>query len=186
MSKLTESIGILKQKRAEAINLQKQIQEKRANNDVFQFYVDSLKFSNVNDGMVIIITDKDVIKEKAIGGISHKKIAQEILDNVSDKHIDLGASDGDFGDDIPLEYGYIFIRMCSVLNGPTIIYFPQKCNDFQVDELSKFSEDTKAFNSTQKRDEFKISFEYNGKNDEVANDLDDLVARLNTKSRGSM
>ena len=180
MSKFTETIKALKDKREKMIELQKQVEIKRLNNDTGQFYEDGLKLNNVNDGMVIIITKNEVIKGKALGGLSHRKVAQDIFDSISDKHIDFGQVNGDFGDIIPLEYGCIFIRMASVLNGPTIIYYPEDCNEFQIEKLIEFNDNVKKYNAL-KKDEFKVTFEYNGINDTINNDLDKLIEELKSK-----
>lgn len=177
MSRFSETIKTLKEKRAKMAELQKIAEHKRANNDPEQFYEDSLKINNVNDGMVIIITQNEMIKEKAPGGISHRKICQDIFDTIGDKHIDFGKVDGDFGDIISKEYGCIFIRMASILNGSTIIYYPEKCNEFQIGKLNEFNETVKEYNDS-KKEEFKVTFEYNGKNDTEYNNLDELIETL--------
>ena len=178
MSKLSETIKMLKEKRTKMVEMQKEVELKRANNDPEQFYEDSLKINNVNDGMVIIITQDEIIREKAPGGMSHRKICQDIFDAISDKHIDFSQVDGDYGNFIPKEYGCIFIRIASVLNGPTIIYYPESCNQFQIEKLIEFNEQVKKYNSS-KKEELKVTFEYDNKSDEECNSLDELIETLN-------
>ena len=177
MSRFSETVKTLK--REKMAELQKMIELRRNNNDHLKLYKDSLRINNVNDGMVVIITPNEVIKEKAPRGISHRKVCQDIIDTISDMHIDLGKVDGDFGNVIPREYGYVFIRMASVLNGSTIIYYPDKCNEFQIEKLTEFNNIVKEYNAS-KRDEFKVTFEYNGKNDTEYNNLDELIKTLNS------
>ncbi len=179
MNKITKTIKILKEKREKILELEKEKNIKRANNDPKQFYEDSLKISNINDGMVIIITDCQVIKEKATGGISHRKVVQEIFDTISNKNIDLSKVDSDYGDVITKEYGYIFIRMASVLNGSTIIYYPNICNDFQIEKLTEFNNQIKEYNDTHN---IKVTFEYNENKQPIQNNLDELITELNSKN----
>ena len=156
--------------------------DNKEKNDVLDFYENSLKYNifdnkKIADGMVIIITENDVIIEKAIGEISHKRVAQEIFDNLPVKHIDFSTVDGDFGHTISMEYGYIFIRMASILNGPTIVYYPEVCNEFQINKLEEFNNSVKQFNSS-KKDLYRVKFEYNGRNDDDKNNLDELIEEL--------
>ena len=151
-------------------------------NEIIQFYEDSLKYNifdnkKLPNGRVIIITENNVIIEKAIGEISHKRVAQEIFDSLQVKHIDFSSVDGDFGHTISMEYGYIFIRMASILNGPTIVYYPEVCNEYQIRKLEEFNNSVKQFNSS-KKELYRVNFEYNGRNDEDKTDLDELVEEL--------
>ena len=181
MSKISIIISNLKEIRRQALQLQKEINIKRANNDICQFYVDSLKINNMNDGMVMIILKDKVIKEKALNGVSHRKVAQEIFDSLPVKHIDLSKATGDFGDDIAKEYDCIFIRLVSILNGSSIIYCPNECNQFQIDELKKFNQALKTFNSDEKHTyKAESLFMINGNE---GNNLDELIEMLQDKKK---
>lgn len=181
MSKITSMLSNLKEMREQAIKLQKEANIRRASNDTLQFFEDSLKVNNMNDGMVIIILRDTIIKEKAPNGLSHRKVAQEIFDSLPVKHIDLAKSDGDFGDDIAKEYDCIFIRLVSILNGSSIIYCPEHCNDFQITELEKFNAELKTFNAN-KRDNYQAEIQYVYDNAE-GNDLDELIKMLKSKNK---
>ena len=181
MSRITSILSNLKEMREEAIKLQKEANIRRANNDTFQFFNDSLKVSNMNDGMVIIILNNTVIKEKAPNGLSHRKVAQEIFDSLPVKHIDLAKSDGDFGDDIVREYNCIFIRLVSILNGSSVIYCPEHCNEFQIAELEKFNTELKIFNAGKKGN-YQAEVQYMYNNTE-GNNLDELIQMLKNKSK---
>lgn len=185
MSNENKRISFLKRLR------EKLLEEKKdalPRDEIIQFYEDSLKLSNVTDGMVFIIGDDFVVPpEKAIRGTSHQVVAQEIFDKLAmDKGIEpINFNDiqGDFGDVIPTKYNYIFIRMASILNGPTIVYYPDVCSDFQIKQLEEFNNKVKTFNEREKNT-YKVEFEYNGRNDEqVTSDLDELIYELNKKNK---
>lgn len=146
-------------------------------NEIIQFYEDSLKLNNVADGMVIIITENNILYEKVPKNISHQRAVQELCDTLPGEHIDLSKVEGDFGHAIPLEYNSIFIRMASILNGPTIVYYPELCNEFQIKKIEDFNNSVKQFNASNKG-MYKVNFEYNGKNDDDKTDLDELVEEL--------
>ena len=177
MSKISDYINILKERRNELEKIKKEQDIKRMNNDPVQFYLDTMKISKINDGMVILITPDNEYREYAPNGMSHRKVCQELLDNISDTHIDLAEVDGDFGDIIPKEFNTIFIRMASLLNGSTVVYYPEKCTEYQIGKLEEFNDSIKKFNSTRE-DDLKVSFEYNGKDDQEKNNLDDVIAQL--------
>lgn len=177
MSKISDYIQVLKERRNELERIKREQAIKRMNNDPIQFYEDSMKIARINDGMVILITPDDELREYAPNGTSHKKVCQELIDNISDKHIDLDKVENDFGDTISKEYDTIFIRMASILNGSTIIYYPDKCSEFQIGKLEEFNDSIKRFNK-KIEDGLKVTFEYNGKSDKEANDLDDLIDQL--------
>ena len=102
MGNLKFYISELKKKREELLDVKRIESVNRLNNDTYQFYKDSLKFSNVTNGMVIIITPNVEIRELANGSDSHKQVAQDIFDRMSGiKHIDFSSVDGDFRDVIP-------------------------------------------------------------------------------------
>lgn len=166
MSNLLEK---LREKRERTINLKKEENEKRQNLDIEQFYKDSLKMGNASDGMVILITENSVEKGLSPKGISHRKVVQEMLDEMYDKHIDLSKFEFDYGEEIPIEYNCIFIRMASVLNGATVVYYPDICNEFQIKELEKFNDQIKLFADS------KIYFEYRNQTDFPNKNLDELI-----------
>ncbi|MBQ6323712.1 MAG: hypothetical protein IJI22_02650 [Bacilli bacterium] len=180
MSKISNYIEALKKKRAELVELQKDEQMKRMNCDVKQFYEDGLKLSNVNDGMVIIIRDNEEIRRMASKGFSHRKVAQEIFDELDVQHIDFSEVDRDFGELIPEMYNSVFIRMASGLNGCTIVYYPEVCTRFQFDKIHEFNDEVKNFNA-EHGDDYHILFEYNGKGDVQAWNLDGLEDRIRDK-----
>ena len=131
MSNENKKISFLKRLREKLLDEKNEALPK---DEIIQFYEDSLKISNVTNGMVVIIGDDFVVPpEKAIRGTSHQVVTQEIFDRLAmDKGIDpidFNDIQGDFGDVIPIKYNYIFIRMASILNGPTIII---QCFDFFV------------------------------------------------------
>lgn len=176
---MSNILDLLKEKRKVMKEKQKAENDKRQNNDLIQFYQDSLKFENSTTGMVTLITEDKVIKGFVPAKCSHMKICQELLDAYfPDKKINLSKVDGDFGETIPLEFNSIFIRSSSILNGPTIIYYPHVCNKYQIEKLSEFNEQIKEYNSG-KREIAQVFFEYNGKSDDVVNHLDSLIGTLN-------
>lgn len=176
MSRENDDINRLKSLKKKLEYLKRKNNNKETN-DIIDFYEDSLKLKNVIDGMVVIITRDYVVKEKAIGKISHEKVAQEIFDSLPVNHIDFSKVDGDFGHAISTEYDSIFIRMASILNGPTIIYYPESCNEYQIKKLEEFNNSVKEFNSS-KKELYKVKFEYNGRSDEDKTDLDELIEEL--------
>ena len=173
-----QNIKVLKELRSKLINAKK-IQNK-TNSDIINFYENSLKIRNVLDGMVIIIGDTFIEKKIAPGKISHEKIVQEIFDNLDVEQTDFSKVSGDFGEEIPLKYGYIFIRMSSILNGPTIVYYPEVCNEYQLEQLIKINNEIKQFNSSKSTD-YNIMFEYNGKSGDISNNLDEIIDKLKTR-----
>ncbi len=181
MSRINTFINNLKEMREQAISLQNELNIKRANNDIDQFYEDSLKVSNMNDGMVVIILKDKVIKEKAPNGLSHRKVAQDVFDSLPLRHIDLSKSPGDFGDDIAKEYDCIFIRLVSILNGSSIIYCPEECNEFQIAELEKFNQLLRTFNAN-KKDIYKADVLFKI-NDYEGNSIDELIEMLKEKKQ---
>ena len=153
-------------------------ENKRKKCDIKQFYEDSLNFLNVANGMVILITESEEIRKIAYDKTSHEQVCQDIFDNMDVKHIDFSKiNNSDFANFIPKEYNTIFIRMASILNGPTFVYYPDICNNNQIETLEKFNEEVKAFNSTKKKHQ-QVVFEYNGKSEEIKNDLDELIEKL--------
>ena len=174
---IKDYISELKKKRLELMELKRKENINRLNYDVYQFYKDSLKLSNATNGMVIIITPENEHREIAIGSDSHRQIAQDMFDRMDVNHIDFSNVDGDFGDVIPKEYNSIFIRMASIMNGPTIIYLPDNLNEFQLDRLKLFNEDIKRFNKDNK-EEFKVCFEYHNKEKDIEHDLDDILSTI--------
>jgi len=183
MSNENKKISFLKKLRESLLESKKDAQIK---DEITQFYEDSLK--HVTDGMVVIIGDDFMVPpQKAIKGTSHQVVAQEIFDelaiNKGIEPINFNDIPGDFGDAIPVKYNYIFIRMASILNGPTIVYYPEVCNEFQIKQLEEFNNKVKAFNESEKKG-YKVEFEYNGRNDEqVSSNLDELLEILNSKNK---
>lgn len=182
MSKINKILEELKKKREEAINLKLEEDIKRSNLDINQYYKDSLKLDNVTDGMVILITENSIKKRLSPKGISHMKIVQEMLDQMYDKHTDLSSVEGDYGEVIPLEYNCVFIRMASPLNGPTIIYYPDFCNEYQISKLEKFNEQIKLF------DKGKIYFEYRNQTTFPNENIDEVITivKNNLEDNNSM
>lgn len=173
----------LKEKRSKLVKLKKEQEIRRMNCDTIQFYEDTSKIGGIGDGMVIIITPDNEYRDYAPSGTSHKKTCQAIFDSLDVKHINFSALEGDFGVAIPEEYDSIFIRMASILNGSTVIYYPEHCTEYQIRKLEEFNEDVKTFNSGVKED-MRISFEYNGKGNKEANDLDDVINNIkNNRSK---
>lgn len=148
---------------------------------IISFYNRSLKMRYAADGMSLII-GKDFLVPPRISsrGLSHQKVCQDIFDElVREKGIepvDFDKVPDDFGNYIPLNYGYIFIRMASPLNGATIIYYPNECTEYQTQMLEQFNNRIKEFNKSSK---YKAVFEYNGKSEIESYDLDELIERLN-------
>lgn len=171
---MSNMIERLKERRQKTIKIREEENRKRQNLDVEQFFKDSLKMENAADGMVILITENSVEKRLSPKGISHKKVVQDMLDEMYDKHIDLSKEEFDYGDVIPLEYNCIFIRMASILNGATVVYYPDICNEYQIMELEKFNEQIKSLNNS------KINIEYRNQTDFPNKDLDELIQIIKT------
>lgn len=176
MSENKDNVNKLKGLRKKLEYLKKK-NDSKEKNDIIDFYEDGLKLKNVANGMVVIITRDYVVNQKSIGKISHERVAQEIFNNLPVNRIDFSKIDGDFGHVISTEYDSIFIRMASVLNGPTIVYYPDVCSDFQINKLEEFNNYVKEFNSS-KKELYRVKFEYNGRSDEDKNDLDELIMEL--------
>lgn len=170
---MNNMIEKLKEKRKKL----KEIENKRNNNDIEQFYDDSLKISNATDGMVILITENSVIKEKSPKGMSHLKTTQDIINNNNFEYLNLASIPGDFGNYIPMKYNTVFIRISSIINGPTIIYYPHICNEYQIEKLNEFNNIIKKFNINKNEYE-KITVEYNGKSDDIKDNIDELLETL--------
>ena len=164
-------------KQKEGLELTK---KKRENCDICQFFMDSMNFKNGADGMVIIITKDKVYRKLAPKGITHKRIAQDIVDSFFDKHIDLNRAIGDYGNLFPDE-GIVFIRVAALINGPSIIYYPNDCNDFQINELNKINDEVKEFN-TNNENQYQAVFEYSGQTSIGARDLDEVLRFVSTNS----
>lgn len=185
MSNENKKISFLKKLKESLLESKKEVQNR---DEIIQFYEDSLKLSNVTDGMVVIIGDDFVVPpQKAIRGTSHQVVAQEIFDELAIKKriepINFNDIPGDFGDVIPVKYNYIFIRMASILNGPTIVYYPEVCTEFQIKQLEDFNNKVKVFNESKKNG-YKVEFEYNGRNDEqVTSNLDELLEGLKKENK---
>ena len=176
-------ISFLKKLRKKLLESKKEVQNR---DEIVQFYEDSLKISNAADGMVLIIGDNFTIPpRKALRGTSHQVIVQEIFDELANNNrinpINFNDITGDFGEIIPQNYNYIFIRMASILNGPTIIYYPENCSEYQIEQLKEFNDKIKAFTMANAQS---IEFEYNGRNDEqITNNLDELIIELDKKKK---
>lgn len=166
---MSNMIERLKAKREKTIKIREEENKKRQNLDIDQFLKDSLKVENAADGMVILITENSVEKRLSPKGISHRKVVQDMLDEMYDKHIDLSEVEFDYGDAIPAEYNCIFIRMASILNGATVVYYPDICNEYQIKELEKINEQIKSFNNS------KMYIEYRNQTDFPNKDLDELI-----------
>ena len=149
-------------------------EEKRRNNDIGQFYKDSYKINNVQDGMAIIITQDKECRAKAIDRVTHEQICQDILDDMDVEHINLSQINGDFGEAISSKYGFIFIRLSSIYN-VTIVYCPEVCNEYQIKKLKEFNEAVKKFNAGSKK---KIAFVWSGQDSDFTNDLDEMIEKL--------
>ena len=157
-------------KQKEGLELTK---KKRINCDLCQFYIDNMNFINGANGMVIIITKDNVYRKLAPKGITHKKVAQEIIDNYFDKRIDLNSAVGDYGNLFP-EEGIVFLRVAALVNGPSIIYYPNDCNDFQINELNKINDEVKEFN-TSNGNQYQAVFEYLGQTSIEAHDISEVI-----------
>ena len=177
MSRISELIGTLKDRKKQLEKIKKEQEIKRMNCDTIQFYEDTAKIAGMSDGMVIIITPDNEYREYSPSGTTYKKVCQEILDNISDEHFDLSRVEGDFGNALPKEFNAIFIRMASILNGSTVIYYPDHCTDYQMQKLEEFNNDVKSFNASRK-DGLHTTFEYNGKDDYESHNLDDLIFQI--------
>lgn len=182
MGKLKSTIESIKEKRERLLELKKKAQEKRDNCDTVQFYEDSIKISNFHEGMVIIITKDKIIRERAPKNLSHESIAESIIGDIFDENVNFHDVDGDFGNIIANKYGCVFIRMVSVLNGASMIYYPSSCSDFQISELIKFNDEVKLFN-TNKRDNLKACFDYYDKGDVIENNIDNVIAEITKKKK---
>lgn len=157
-----------------------EVKNKRRKCDICQFFMDSMNFKNGADGMVIIITKDKVYRKLAPRGITHKKVAQEIVDNYFEKRIDLNSTNGDYGNLLSNE-GIVFIRVAAIVNGPSIIYYPNDCNDFQISELNKINDEIKEFN-TSNGNQYQAGFEYSGQTSIEAHDIDEVIKYVSTNS----
>jgi len=178
MSKISEMINSLKSRKEQLEKIKKEQDFKRMNNDAGQFYEDSLSLANIATGMVIIIRPDEEFREFVPTKVSHKKICQEIFDQHG-IDADFNKYDGDFGDAIAEEYNSIFIRMASIYNGSTIIYFPDHCNDYQIERLEQFNREVLDYNSRHDASQ-SVSFEYNGKDGKTTNDVNQIIDYLKT------
>lgn len=183
MSRITDLIAALKERKEQLEKIKKEQEIRRLNNDAGQFYEDSLNISNMTTGMVIIITPDDEIREFVPSNMSHKKTCQEIFASIGDDRVDFDNCEGDFGDAIAEEYNSIFIRMASVLNGSTIIYFPKNCNDYQIERLEQFNKEVRDYNSRHNNEQL-VSFEYNGKDDKTTYDIGPIIDYLKKNKVG--
>ena len=132
--------------------------------DIILFYKKSsnilLNPFSASDGMAVIITEDDIKIEPARDVSFHRGACQRIFNKLGIER-DLSQINDDFGNVIAEEYGFIFIRMSSVF-GYTIVYYPNKCNEYQIKKLQEFNETVKLFNNRSRR---KVFFAYNGQND---------------------
>ncbi len=186
MSKITEYITSLKNKREELKKKQKEVNEKRASLDTIQFYEDSKQLDSVMDGLSIVIADNSSLRAKATKGYTHLQAVREIL-RLLDITDYFEPSEGDFGQEVADKYHSIFIRATSVDLGPTIVYYPEKCTDFQISQLKKFNEEIKSYNlnpNHKKNDLIWFCYEVNGEECKKDN-LDELIQIIESKKRST-
>ncbi len=176
MNKLHNTINRLKEKRKKLLSLK----EKRLNCDTIQFYEDSTKLTKIRDGMIIIIAKDKVVRRKVPSNVSHERIAQDIFEDTFGISVNFSDVNGDFGNIIASEYGYIFIRMTSVLCCASMVYYPVDCNGFQISELNKFNNDVNTYNAS-KKDNLKACFDYNDKGNEIEYNVDNIIAKITKK-----
>ena len=163
------------------------LKEKKIINEVIKFYNDSLKFINlltgeIADGMIIIITEDNIFSKYSPGRISHAMATNDLFDELSIDHPDFNKCSGDFGNIVANNYNYVLIRMASILNGPTLVYYPVNCNEYQITKLEDFNNIVKSFNSSKKR-KHNINLEYNSQSGEVNYNLDSLIEEIKKKKR---
>ena len=182
MGKITDYINTLKEKR----NLLKQKQEeeyqKRINNDTIQFYEDSMNMEHYMDGLVILIMDDSSYREKANKGFTHLKVVQQLFRELGiPEH--LSSSSTDYGEELAGDHHCVFIRACSVEAGPTILYCPESCSDYQIEQLKKYNEEVKEFSLLHKGHEIQLCFRINNQEYENVPNIDILIEEIEKRRK---
>ena len=189
MGKIFDYIATLKQKREELKKKQKEANERRANLDTIQFYEDSTQLDNVMTGLSILIADEATNRALAKGGYTHLQACREILRGLGLEQYYEPTNTGDFGQEIADKYHCVFIRAASIDLDSTVLYYPEHCTDFQMEQLKKFNEEIKTFNLNPKNREKNniiwICYEMDGEEYKKDN-LDELIERLEKQKKSSM
>lgn len=170
-------IDRLRKKKEELLAAQARQKLLYEENSVYQFYDKSLKISNSTNGRVVLITPEVILTGDATRGISHKKICELLLSHELNKEINLDNLEEDYGNYISCEFNTIFIRMVSIINNVSIIYYPNNINEFQLKELKKFKEQVDEYNALHKSSEM-AQIVFTDSDGKESKDLDFLINNL--------
>ena len=175
-------IDVLRKKREELLAAEARRKLLYEENDVYEFYEESLSFSHATDGRVHLITPDEVLAGKAPKGLSHRKVCEDLLERKYQRDVDLGRVEGDYGYYIAEEFNTIFIRMVSIINNVSVIYYPKEVNEFQIRELKRFKEQLDEFNALHKKGE-QAEILYIDSEGNESKDLDALINYLESKAK---
>ena len=171
--KLVDKLRAKREELLKAKELQERVYQK---NSVYLFYEQSNRLANANKGHVYLITPDEVLEDETPSKISHKTVCKKLLSEKYHEEVDFSGYP-DFGTAIPEKYNTLFIRMVSILNNVSMLYYPKKINEFQLRELKKFKEQLDDYNSLHKDLEQAVII-YKDENGNESRDLDALIRHL--------
>lgn len=167
-------IDQLKKKREELLAAKERQKRLYADNSVYQFYEESLQMANSTNGRVVLITPDTLLVGNAPKGISHKKVCESLLGNQFNRELNFDSVEGDYGHYIASEFNTIFIRMVSIINNVSILYYPKNITEFQLRELKKFKDQLDEYNALHKKHEMAEIVFFDSEGNE-SKDLDGLI-----------
>ena len=170
-------IDTLKKKREELLAANERRKHLYEENSVYQFYEESLQFANSTNGRVVLITPDTLLTGDAPKGISHKKVCETLLGNQFNRNVNLDSVEGDYGHFIASEFNTIFIRMVSIINNVSVLYYPSNITEYQLKELKKFKEQLDEYNALHKKHEA-AEIVFMDSNGNESKDLDGLIESL--------
>ena len=167
----------LRKKREELIAAKKRRELLYQENGIYAFYERSMQLSYSTIGHVYLITPDEVLECDTPSNTSHKMACENLLSEKYHKNVELSDDYRDFGNQVAEEYNTIFVRMVSIVNNVSMLFYPKKINEFQLKELKKFKEQLDEYNAMHKNAEKAevIFFDLDGNE---SKDLDKLVDDL--------